>query len=864
MVGHSGCPGFRKSPQTPVQAMRRFGIGSRGTFFGLWALGALVLCGCTSLRTSGIDPSGEHVFSGSAPQAASPSYQEHPGGRLPWDNTQLIVTPARVVAPVGSNVVLTAGVRGPDAYLRTNERVEWTVEPGGVGHIVDYGRGLWRDLALGDFNWPRKRSPTEAITSTSRLYQRLNLETPTPTDDVLVQRGQAWVSVTSPAEGVSHVTAFAPSVYGWGDRKQSAVILWVDAEFALPAPAINPAGGRHVFTTTVTRHTDHAPCPGWIVRYQITSGPPAAFAQGGSVVEVLTNEAGQASAEIVQSEPAAGVNRIDVEVIRPAGRDGTCSPRLSVRRGSTTATWSAPELSLRKSGPLAVATGGPLTYRIDVTNPGDLPADGVEVTDEIPAGMEYVDSSPPAERTGAKLLWRLGRLEARKTLGLQVRLRTTREGSMTSCAEATATGGLRTRDCITTAVGTPAVEVKVLGPSAVRLGDEATFEILVTNVGQVPATGLLIKDYFDEGLVHAQAQSPIEKDLADLAPGQTHRIGVVFRATRLGELCQEVRITGDAGLQVTGRGCVRVVSADQMPSAPGGAQPGAAPPSVGPPSQPPMIKPAVSVALSGPDMQYVGQPALFRIVVRNTGGATLTNIRVVNTSDPELRPANATPGNRHVGQAVEWIVASLAPGAEELFELECQCVAPADRVCSRVTVVANEGARDSSEVYLSIRGAAGPAPPTAPGAEPPPGLRVEPPAAPGVETPAAGLKMSILALRNPVAVGTPNTYEIQVRNESPTLSAYDVTLVVSVPEEMSPRRVGTTGPARCTIDGQTIRFEPVAQLRPGETPLSYRIHVDTLRPGQGRVKLRAELSSRGSPTPLLVEEETEINAETTP
>ena len=184
---------------------------------------------------------------------------------------ELLLTPRTTVAPVGSEVVLVAGVRGADRYLRTNERVEWTMAPGGVGEFVELDRHYFPDLLLGDFTWPRKVSATQVITSTSRQYLRLTRGTPTPADDVIVHRGQTWVTVTSPVEGTSYVTAFAPAVYGWDRHKQTAMIHWLDAQWQFPPPAINAVGTRHVFTTMVMRQSDQSPRAGWVVRYTIAA-----------------------------------------------------------------------------------------------------------------------------------------------------------------------------------------------------------------------------------------------------------------------------------------------------------------------------------------------------------------------------------------------------------------------------------------------------------------------------------------------------------------------------------------------------------------------------------------------------------------
>ena len=52
------------------------------------------------------------------------------------------------------------------------------------------------------------------------------------------------------------------------------------------------------------------------------------------------------------------------------------------------------DLSIQKHGPQEVASGEPFSYTIDVANAGPGPADGVTVTDVLPAGVSFVDSTP--------------------------------------------------------------------------------------------------------------------------------------------------------------------------------------------------------------------------------------------------------------------------------------------------------------------------------------------------------------------------------------------------------------------------------------------------------------------------------------
>ena len=112
---------------------------------------------------------------------------------------------------MGSLVVLVAGVLAGDGYLRTNERLEWSIAPCSVGQFVDIQHNGWVDLLLGDFNSPHKVNNVIAIGSTSREYVRLNCGMSGPAANLCVLRGEGWVSVTSPLEGISHVAVYAPA-----------------------------------------------------------------------------------------------------------------------------------------------------------------------------------------------------------------------------------------------------------------------------------------------------------------------------------------------------------------------------------------------------------------------------------------------------------------------------------------------------------------------------------------------------------------------------------------------------------------------------------------------------------------------------
>jgi hypothetical protein len=141
---------------------------------------------------------------------------------------------------VGSEVILLAGVCDGEGYLATSQRIEWSLERGGVGQFVAPGTRDWLERLSGFDGPPTKVDNSYATANTSCENIILTRGTATPVDDVYVHRGQTWITVTSATEGTSYVSAFAPSVSGWDRRRQTAAVHWVDAQWQFPPP---PARG---------------------------------------------------------------------------------------------------------------------------------------------------------------------------------------------------------------------------------------------------------------------------------------------------------------------------------------------------------------------------------------------------------------------------------------------------------------------------------------------------------------------------------------------------------------------------------------------------------------------------------------------
>jgi uncharacterized repeat protein (TIGR01451 family) len=423
-----------------------------------------------------------------------------------------------------------------------------------------------------------------------------------------------------------------------------------------------------------------------------------------------------------------------------------------------------------------------------------------------------------------------------------------------------AAGGLRARDCVTTAISlavpqavpapgaacvgpttaAPPLDVRITGPDRAYVGDTVTFEIIITNRGSTTATGIVIKDRFDPGLVNEPGPgripppSPIKRLLGeDLLPGQSKRVGAEFRVTAAGRLCQSIEVTGNGGIVAAAEACLTATERAGMGAPPPTTTPGpvAPEPTTPVPATSPGAMGRVSLNVTGPQTASVGQDVDFFIEVANDGSQPLTNLKVFSDFDQALDPKGASEKVAgYEGDAIYWTIASLSPRQTKRYQVQCTCTKEAWRACVRVKVTAAEASPATQEACLAIRAAAAPA--------------------------TAGLSMTVGTLYGSITEGKQLTYVIRVTNTGRTEDGQVVVKVI-VPPEMIPSLLETFGPTRANTQGQIIEFLPVDKLAVGDAnALTYRVRVQAKRAGD--VVLKAEVTSRAQRQPVLAEARTTI------
>ncbi len=781
---------------------------------------------------------------------------EYPGPQRFWNKAGLVISPARTVAEVGTEVPMFAGICDDKGQLQPYEKVEWMLDNCSTGSLVSVNEPL-RPIVLDLVGRKTgKIDNNHAVSETLPANVILTRGTPQIDDDIVMPRGYTWVTVTSPVEGDSYITAFAPDVYSWESRQRSATIHWIDAEWCFPEAGCVPPGAHAALVTCIQRRTTKSPVTDWIVKYTITGGAEAGFGpENAQSKEIATDADGKATAELIPVNSATGTTCVTVELIRPGCDDEP--ERLSIASAATHVNWTNTNVTLRVVGPNDAVVGSTANYRIEVTNPGGLPANDVAVTIAPPQGTAFVKSEPAPDGTAGPLTWRLGQIRGGEAKVVSLDLRIDQPGPVKLCALLTTADGLTAESCGTTNVVTispappigappvlppaanpaspvpnrnpapnlqppptatappaqpaaaPRLEINFTGPQTAKLAEDIVFNVQITNRGNALATGLGISDRFDAGLQHSNLKSPdgidhspIVRSLTDIKPGETQNVSLNFRVIKPGNLCHTVEVTGPGGLRESKEACV-MVAAEQQPAE----------------------QPALSVNMTTPQQSYrVGDRVLFTIEVANVGTVTAAReVKMVASFEQGLqvdRGDRDVPVQRTAEGGVVYNIDSIAPEEKAVRHIECICVAPSQRSCGSVIVTEQTRLNYKEERCLQIFPAAAPA---------------------GRQS---NLRLQIKPLTNPVRAGGEAMFRVTVTNTG-TNSERQVRIATTAADSLT--YIGSIGSVReANNDGQNIQFQPIMELRPGESiPLDLRFKAK--RGGPAQVTAEATSSTLDQP-----------------
>jgi uncharacterized repeat protein (TIGR01451 family) len=227
--------------------------------------------------------------------------------------------------------------------------------------------------------------------------------------------------------------------------------------------------------------------------------------------------------------------------------------------------------------------------------------------------------------------------------------------------------------------------------------------------------------------------------------------------------------------------------------------------------EPPKVTPSgtakLDLKITGPKQQYANLPARYQIVVTNLGDGAAENL-VVSALLPDRSAFLSASDNGvfHYEQAA-WKVGNLLPGASKTVEVTYRMTIAGD-ACMKATALADANARAEAESCTTFAGA-------------------------------SALHLETMDTSDPIQVGGDTSYRITVFNQG-TVDLTDIQLQVLVPAELALQRAtGPTSPPApaklpaATAQGQTLAFEPLKLLKPGEKQ-TYEVFAKAVKPGDAR------------------------------
>jgi uncharacterized repeat protein (TIGR01451 family) len=354
--------------------------------------------------------------------------------------------------------------------------------------------------------------------------------------------------------------------------------------------------------------------------------------------------------------------------------------------------------------------------------------------------------------TPGALGWNLGEMAPGSERRLKVNAKPAGEGDFKTSPKVTFTAAAGNTIKITR----PKITASITGPEAVLINDEAAFVIQVKNDGTGPAHKVKIHVNLPVGLRHPQQRdgSPVEAELAVLAPGETKSVTLKAKALEAGSQSCELTVLADACGAVTSKAMTTVQ------------------------------KPMLEARIVSPGKAMVRGEPTFTLEVANPGNAPTPNVQAAVSFPEGLEFVSASDGGNYEpgSRTITWNLGAQPAGGKKplTFKLRAGVHGKLEvRGVAAAPVKSGDKPLDSrSTAVLEVEG-----------------------------VPAVGFE--VVNVDNPAEVGKEVTYEIRITNQG-TRPLTNLKLAAVLSEGLTV--TGVTGPAKHALSGQTVGFEPLARL----------------------------------------------------
>lgn len=339
----------------------------------------------------------------------------------------------------------------------------------------------------------------------------------------------------------------------------------------------------------------------------------------------------------------------------------------------------APAITMLLLVPADVPPGQPIPYVIRVTNNSNADAGKVTVRMPLPEGATLL-SADPRPAADKELVWEIKTLARGETKSINVSLKVEKGDDVTAKAYVSYEFG----QAVKTRLSPAKVQVRTELPREATTGDEMIpVRVSVSNNGRVPLTNVKLTETISNGFeFHSDTDGEPDKQNAQI---RTWNLGTIPAGTgksidfrvmgkAAGELMARSNVDTSDGVQHSHEARVKVQNAK------------------------------LKVELRG-DPQASDDTASFKVVVKNEGSTTLTNVRVVGSVPQDCRVSSRTNGGQIYQGQVVWGIARIAPGDSYLFKWDLRS-SSAGRKTIRAEAVSDRGLRDSMDVDTVFSGTA--------------------------------------------------------------------------------------------------------------------------------------------------------------
>ncbi|MGE3180085.1 MAG: hypothetical protein AB7N71_00505, partial [Phycisphaerae bacterium] len=676
------------------------------------------------------------------------SHPEPPEGGYysQWDKfaDSVEFTEVSAINPVNTQHYFIVTVKDKNGKPLPNRRVEWIMSSGGVGEIIAVDESGWRNSRGYVVDNHR------AVSHTNWFKHVLDLGDNDPSNDIQLTEGQSWVQISSRVEGTSYLTAYVPAIYDESKHKVFAEKHWYDVKWDVPPPATNPTGTTHTFTTNVSKYSNGDGLEGYEVTYRIVDGPAGRFAESsGTSATVYTDGSGNASVTLQQDSPAEGTNNVQIDIVRMPN-EACCKPGVHLATEYTSKTWIGPKIAITKDCVSSAIVGETFEYVINVSNPSQVDATNVTVTDNLPNGIQYVSSNPPSSG-GGSMSWNLGTIPGGGSSSIRVQVQGTRQGTFENCASVSAGQGLSAQDCCSTTITAPALVIeKTCTPNAL-LCEPIEYTVIVRNTGDGPANNVRVVDTLPDGITATDGRQTREFNAGNLAPGEAKQARYTANASRTGSFTNRAVATADGGLSAE-TSCTTNVSNAEL-----------------------------SVTKTGDrDTVYIGRDLTYTITVSNSGNADATNVTLTDTVPGGTQFVSASNGGTMSGGAVNWNLGTISAGQSMSVNLTVKANSAGmlmNKACARTRCGEACGTLET---------------------------RVE-----GIPA----VLLEVVDIEDPDEIGTTETYRITVTNQG-SAPATNIRIVATVQPEAEFVSASADFGGGATADGRTVTFTALPSLAP--------------------------------------------------